>query len=241
MSKTLWFTKREAVFLVVVGLLSSLVDHRVEIAVFQSLFNFQPFVNASNNLYTSTGGPILGDLLMTWEQYGGVLAAFVVRKPGAGTFAMTVNGFGQVFLNGTHTPHLLYGVAGLGADVVFAAFKYSRYDLRVSALAGVASGMFWYPVVYFSHAVYQFPLSFIIIDLTFRAIGNAVGNGLLGAGLGVAAIAIAKWLRGPQSQSQDPTAIRSPPMPIVNPMVNISISEETPPSPAWSLSRLMKP
>ena len=65
MNKTPWFTKREAAFLAVVGLLSSLVDHRVEIALFQFLFNLQYFVNASNNLYNLTGGPILGDLLMT--------------------------------------------------------------------------------------------------------------------------------------------------------------------------------
>ena len=142
-------------------------------------------------MFDTTGGPVVGDFLQTWEQYGAVLAAFIVRKPGSGTIAMTINGFGQVFLNGTHTPHLLYGVAGLGADLVFASLMYKRYDIKAAAMAGLSAGLFWYPIVYATHGVYLYPTSFIVIDLIVRALGSAMGNGLLGAAIGTAILRIA--------------------------------------------------
>ncbi len=172
----------------VIGFLTPLLDHRIENALFQFLFSIPSYVSLSNYAFDTTGGPVLGDLLQTWEQYGAVLAAFVVRKPGSGTIAMTINGFGQVFLNGTHTPHLLYGVTGIGADLVFAAFRYRRYDARVSALAGLSAGLFWYPIVYATHGVYLYPTSFIVIDFLGRMVGSGIGDGLLGAAVGVVAI-----------------------------------------------------
>ena len=117
---------------------------------------------------------------------------------------MTINGFGQVFLNGTHTPHLLYGVTGLGADVVFASFKYRRYDIPAVSLAGVASTMFWYPIVYFTHSLNLFPSSFIVADLAIRVLGSAVGNGLLGAAIGLAILRLARRVRNSIGVSLEP-------------------------------------
>lgn len=182
------FTGREFGAILAIGILTSLFDHRIENALFQFLFSIPGYVNLSNYVFDTTGGPVLGDLLQTWEQYGAVLAAFVVRKPGSGTIAMSVNGFGQVFLNGTHAPHLLYGVAGLGADLTFALFRYKRYDVRAAAVAGLSAGLFWYPIVYVTHGVYLYPTSFIAIDLLGRVLGSMVGNGLLGAAIGIVAI-----------------------------------------------------
>jgi ABC-type thiamin/hydroxymethylpyrimidine transport system permease subunit len=182
------FSGRELGIIFAIGILTPLVDDRIEHALFQFLFSLPGYVSISNYVFDTTGGPVLGDLLQTWEQYGAVLAAFVVRKPGSGTIAMTINGFGQVFLNGTHAPHLLYGVAGLGADLAFVLFRYKRYDVRIVALAGLFAGLFWYPIVYLTHGVYLYPISFIAIDLLGRVFGSMVGNGLLGAAIGVVAI-----------------------------------------------------
>lgn len=180
------FTGWELAALIGIGVITPLLDHRLQNTLFQFLFGIPSVVTFTNYVVSSTGGPVFGDLLMTWEQYGGVLAGFLVRKPGAGTIAMTINGFGQVFLNGTHSPHLLYGVAGLGADIAFAFFGYKRYDVRVVGLAGVFAGLFWYPIVFVTHGVYFYSASFILIDFFVRLLGSAIGNGLLGATIGIA-------------------------------------------------------
>src|SRR3989442_15890590 len=86
-------------------------------------------------------------------------------------------------------------VTGLGADVAFASFRYRRYDIRAVSLAGVASAMFWYPIVYFTHSLNLFPSSFIVPDLAVRALGSAVGNGLLGAAFGVVILKGARGIR----------------------------------------------
>lgn len=142
-----------------------------------------------------TGGPLFGDLLQTWLEYGAILAACIVRKPAAGTIALTINGLLQVFINGTHDPHLLYGVSGLGADIVFASFRYKRYDVPAVCLAGIASGVIWYPIVWLTHGIYLYPPFFIISDLAFRIAGSAIGDGLLGAALALIVLRLVgrKW------------------------------------------------
>ena len=189
------FTGRELGVVFAIGILTPLLDHRIENALFQFLFGIPSYVDLSNYVFNAAGGPVVGDLLQTWEQYGAVLAAFIVRKPGSGTIAMTINGFGQVFLNGTHAPHLLYGVAGLGADLMFALFGYKRYDVSVVALAGLSAGMFWYPIVYATHGIYLYPTLFIAIDLIVRALGSPIGDGLLGAAIGIAFLRLARKIR----------------------------------------------
>ncbi len=115
---------------------------------------------------------------------------------------MTINGLCQVFIYGTHDPHLLYGVPGLGADAVFAFFSYKRYDLPVVCLAGIASAMFWYPLVYFIHGIYLYPVSFILADLAIRVLGSTVWNGLLGAALALIILNLARR-RGLQPSSSE--------------------------------------
>ncbi|WP_207344919.1 ECF transporter S component [Arthrobacter sp. E3] len=73
----------------------------------------------------------------------GVLGGLVIRKPGAALYceliAATVEG-----LLGTHFGFvvLLSGLAqGLGAELVFAAFRYRKFNLPVALLAGALSGL----------------------------------------------------------------------------------------------------
>ncbi|ALE93255.1 hypothetical protein AOC05_14480 [Arthrobacter alpinus] len=73
----------------------------------------------------------------------GVLGALVIRKPGAALYcelvAATVEG-----LLGTHFGFtvLLSGlVQGLGAEAIFALFRYRKFTLPVALLAGALSGV----------------------------------------------------------------------------------------------------
>lgn len=178
-----FFTWRELAVLLAVGAVTGVVDDNLEMLQIVALSHLGGASSLNAFLASASGGPLLGDLLETWLEYGGVTAACLVRKPASATIALTINGFCQVFVHGTHDPHLLYGAAGLGADLVFAAFRFRRYDLVSVALAGVACALFWYPVVWFTHGLYLYPTSFIASDLEVRVVGSALGDGLLGAGL----------------------------------------------------------
>jgi energy-coupling factor transport system permease protein len=188
----LFFSRKELAIVLAVGVVTGLVDHQTENLLFTVVARIHPLVLFNDYLEYVTGGPLFGDFLQTYLQYGAVLVAYLVRKPAAGTLAMTINGFCQVFAYGTHDPHLLYGVTGLGADIVFASFRYKRYDLPVACLAGIAAAVFWYPIVWFTHGIYLYPIAFILSDFAIRVLGSAVGDGLLGAALALIILALAR-------------------------------------------------
>lgn len=73
----------------------------------------------------------------------GVLGGLLIRKPGAAVFTELVAATVSVFI-GAPSPLaiILYGlVQGLGAEVVFAAFRYRRWRLPVALLAGAVAGV----------------------------------------------------------------------------------------------------
>lgn len=73
-----------------------------------------------------------------------VLGALIIRKPGAALFCEVLAAVVEALL-GTHwgLPVLISGlVQGLGAELVFAVFRYRRWNLPVALLAGLGSGLF---------------------------------------------------------------------------------------------------
>jgi ABC-type thiamin/hydroxymethylpyrimidine transport system permease subunit len=198
MRSILFFSKKEFAVILAVGLVTGLLDGRVEALEFAVVDHSRALVLLNDYLEFKTGGPVFGDLLQTWLEYGAVVAACLVRKPAAGTIALTINGLCQVFANGTHDPHLLYGVPGLGADIVFASFRYRRYDITTIGLAGIACAMFWYPIVWFTHGLYLYPTAFILSDFVMRVVGSVVGDGLLAGGVALLLLTLTKqkWAEG---------------------------------------------
>lgn len=73
-----------------------------------------------------------------------VLGALIIRKPGAALYCELLAAVVEALL-GSHygLTVLLSGlVQGLGAEVVFAAFRYRNWNLGVALLAGLFSGLF---------------------------------------------------------------------------------------------------
>lgn len=179
MRSILFFSKKEFALIVALGVITGILDDKVEMLDYAAVAQVHLIVLANDYLQHVTGGPIFGDLLETWLEFGGVLAACLVRKPGAATIALTINGFCQVFVNGTHDAHLLYGAPGLGADLVFAYHRFARYDWRTIGLAGAACAVFWYPIVWFTHGMYQYPVSFLLPDFAVRVLGSLFWDGVM--------------------------------------------------------------
>ena len=73
-----------------------------------------------------------------------VLGMLIIRKPGAALFCETVAATGELIMGSQYgTTVLISGVLqGLGAELVFAAFMYKKFNLPVSLLAGAGAGLF---------------------------------------------------------------------------------------------------
>jgi len=190
--RTLGFSRNEWIAIVAIGVLTPLIDSRVEVL----LPDFFYQIRGVANVFDFTGGPVNSDLLVAWEEYGGVVAGYIVRKPGAATIAMTINGVGQFVIDGFQGPHhLLYGVAGVGADVGFAIFRYRRYDVLVCIFAGIMAQLFWIPVSYAYHSVPQFySTMWMEGDFAARIFGGALGDGLMAFAIGYFLLRVAKQI-----------------------------------------------
>lgn len=87
--------------------------------------------------------------------FAGVLTALVIRKPGAALYGELVAAAVSALVGNQWGVLTLESglVQGLGAELVFAAFLYRRWNLAVALLAGAAAGLglaindliLWYP------------------------------------------------------------------------------------------------
>jgi len=85
----------------------------------------------------------------------GVLAALIVRKPGAALFAELVAAVVEALVGNQWGPlTIVYGlVEGIGAEIIFAIFLYASWRLGTAVLAGALAGVggavldliFYYP------------------------------------------------------------------------------------------------
>lgn len=88
--------------------------------------------------------PGLGGLFHFMWLFAGPLVGIIVRRPGAAFFGETVAAVVEALLgNPFGVAHaLLIGMAqGVGAEIGFAAFRYRRWDVVSTALAGALTGL----------------------------------------------------------------------------------------------------
>lgn len=73
-----------------------------------------------------------------------VLGMLIIRKPGAALFCETVAATGELIMGSQYGLTVLASglLQGLGAELVFAALRYRRFNLPASLLAGAAAGLF---------------------------------------------------------------------------------------------------
>jgi energy-coupling factor transport system substrate-specific component len=73
-----------------------------------------------------------------------VLGMLIIRKPGAALFCEAVAATGELIMGSQYGASVLFSgvLQGLGAELVFAAFLYKRFNLPVSLLAGAGAGLF---------------------------------------------------------------------------------------------------
>ena len=73
-----------------------------------------------------------------------VLGMLIIRKPGAALFCEAVAATGELIMGSQYgTTVLISGLLqGLGAELVFAAFVYKKFNLPVALLAGAGAGLF---------------------------------------------------------------------------------------------------
>lgn len=124
--------------------------------------------------------PPLGGLYGGGWLIAGVIGGLVIRKPGAALYCEIVAAIVEALLGSSFGFTVLLSglVQGLGAEIIFAAFRYRRFTLPVALLAGALSGV---AMGLNDSLVYNVEWAFVwkLVYTLFGAISGAVIAGLL--------------------------------------------------------------
>ncbi|GIP40433.1 putative HMP/thiamine permease protein YkoE [Paenibacillus sp. J31TS4] len=111
-----------------------------------------------------------------------IIAAYILRKPGAALLSEVVAGAVEVLIGNAVGPILILSafVQGLGAEAVFAATRYRSYSVRTLMLAGIGSAVFSFVWGYFRSGFAALSWDLVLAMFVVRLVSGALLAGLLG-------------------------------------------------------------
>ena len=109
------------------------------------------------------------------------LAAYIIRKPGVALVTEVLASAIELLMgnSGGLTVVLTGVIQGLGAEIIFAAFRYKKWNLGVMCLAGILSAtlIFCYELYYLNYITLA--PSLLISQLAVRFVSAAVFSGII--------------------------------------------------------------
>lgn len=127
-------------------------------------------------------GPIGYDFIFGIWFIVSIIAAYIIRKPGAAFLSETIAAFVEVLIGSATGPILILTgmIQGIGAEAVFAATRWKNYSTWVLMLAGVGSAITSFIYGYFKSGYAVLDTWYVVAMFGTRMISGAVIAGLLG-------------------------------------------------------------
>jgi energy-coupling factor transport system substrate-specific component len=148
-------------------------------------------------LAAGLGGPLAREPLFGFWLIAGVVAGYIVRKPGSAVVAEVIAAFTEA-LAGSSAGLLVLGwglVQGGGVEVVFLATRYRNFSVPVMLLAGAVSAAAAFVWQGFLSGYSAFNVQLLIAMFVLRVASGAILGGLGGKYL-AEALAATGVLRG---------------------------------------------
>ena len=127
-------------------------------------------------------GPIGYDLIFGIWFIVSIIAAYIIRKPGAAFLSETIAAMVEVLIGNAVGPMLIVSgmVQGIGAEAVFAATRWKKYSVWVLMAAGMGSAVTSFIYGYFMSGFAALSTGYVTAMFVTRLISGAVIAGLLG-------------------------------------------------------------
>ncbi|MBT2662591.1 ECF transporter S component [Bacillus sp. ISL-45] len=111
-----------------------------------------------------------------------IIAAYIIRKPGAAALSETIAATIEVMLGNAVGPRLILAgiIQGLGAEAAFAATKWKNYSTWVLVAAGMGSSITSFAWGYFLGGFSALSPGYVTAMFVVRLISGAILAGLLG-------------------------------------------------------------
>jgi len=129
----------------------------------------------------SLGAQIGQEALFGFWLIAGVLASYIIRRPGAALVGEFLAALAEVLFGAAAgTPLLITGIMqGLGAELVFGARRWRDYSLMTIVLAGAVAMLVALPWNWYRLGYFQLNPGFLVVLLIVRLLSGAILSGLV--------------------------------------------------------------
>lgn len=127
-------------------------------------------------------GPIGYDFIFGIWFIVSIIAAYIIRKPGAAFLSETIAATVEVLLGNAVGPMLILSgmIQGLGAESAFAITRYRSYTLPTLVFAGIMAGVFSFAWGYFQSGFAALAGGYVLLMFITRVISGALLAGVAG-------------------------------------------------------------
>jgi len=132
------------------------------------------------------GAQIGQEALFGFWLIAGVLASYIIRRPGAALVGEFLAALAEVLFGAAAgTPLLVTGLMqGLGAEIVFGVRRWQDYSLPTVVLAGAVATLVALPWNWYRLGYFQLNIGFLVVLLVVRLLSGAILSGLLAKVIG---------------------------------------------------------
>lgn len=140
-----------------------------------------------NKMLTAAGGPIATSTIVGIYMIYGILAIYIIRKPGTALITYLIGATVQSLMGTAYGMASAYVAAlcyAIAVEAVFAFFRYKKWDYTSVTLASLAAVPLWFicAAYMFGYLTWGFPI--LIATLVVRCISGIVLCGLVTKWLG---------------------------------------------------------
>ena len=140
-----------------------------------------------NKMLTAVGGPIATSTIVGLYMIYGVLAIYIIRKPGAALVTFLIGATVQTIVGTAYGAASAYVAAvcyAVAVEGVFALFRYRRWDYLSVVLASLAAVPLWFIFAAYMFGYLAWGLPVLAATLAVRCLSGIVLCGLVVKWLG---------------------------------------------------------
>jgi energy-coupling factor transport system substrate-specific component len=140
-----------------------------------------------NKTLTAVGGPILTSTITGLYMLYGLLAIYIIRKPGAALITYFIGAAIQILTGIAYgAPSALIAAACYAAfvELVFALFRYARWDAFAVSLAALCAVPLWFLCAAYLYGYLEWGLPILLAAFVVRCLSGIALGGLAAKWLG---------------------------------------------------------
>ncbi|WP_223067042.1 ECF transporter S component [Paenibacillus caui] len=149
------------------------------------------YLTSVNQMLNSLGGPIATSTITGLYMVYGLLAVYIIRKPGTAVITYGIGAVAQSFIGTAYGMASAFAAAAcymVIVEIVFALLRYRKWNTGVMMLAGAVMVPLWFYFAAHMFGYTKWDLNILLIALVVRMLSGAVLCGLLTKWIGEALI-----------------------------------------------------